>query len=591
MALGLFAAIRLRSPARAVTPASANRKPSRARNDRGIGLILVMLALLVLSVLAAAIVFTARSETFASYNYKLDTEADYVAKAGIQEAVNWFRSARYKAVPQNQAAAYYNASPDGSTLNLYTSNTQPVRCISGCPSTGGPVELIGYGSKSSNYAGINDAGGTAVATAFARDLVNVRVTGDANNSGTFSINAVLLSYQTVNVATPTCSDGITPPPCPIETWLITSQGTWTGAAGQTGTIATAEEQAIVQSIYVPIWGQALYGYCSVTMNGSAGVCTDSFNSALGQYAGGNNKTAAGGCDSVSSNVIAAGAGVGANGSVTLGSNVSVAGNVTIGTGAAPTCGTGYKGSTSSVLGEVVNGPYQAPPAVPVFRSGFPSGAPSYSSSQVLPLSVKTWPNTFPATSYASASGANVGTTPPLPAGGPCMDNSCDGSQAHPFEVSSISIAGTDKIQLVGGPDVAHPVYYEVDSLSEAGNAEIDVSGYVVLNLRTSISITGSGVTNGISGTVDIPPASVGINYAGTNPVSIGGSGAVSALITAPNATVNLGGGGSKGYMVGAINAGNVVVQGGYPIHYDMQLNRLGGGLSVMTVASYGRKKI
>ncbi|PYV22676.1 MAG: hypothetical protein DMG24_16055, partial [Acidobacteria bacterium] len=92
-------------------------------------------------------------------------------------------------------------------------------------------------------------------------------------------------------------------------------------------------------------------------------------------------------------------------------------------------------------------------------------------------------------------------------------------------------------------------------------------------------------------TVDIPPASVGINYAGTNPVSIGGSGAVSALITAPNATVNLGGGGSKGYMVGAINAGNVVVQGGYPIHYDMQLNRLGGGLSVMTVASYGRKKI
>ena len=40
-----------------------------------------------------------------------------------------------------------------------------------------------------------------------------------------------------------------------------------------------------------------------------------------------------------------------------------------------------------------------------------------------------------------------------------------------------------------------------------------------------MSITGNGVTNGISGIVDIPPESVQINYAGTSGVSLGGNGA------------------------------------------------------------------
>ena len=37
-------------------------------SQRGVALILVMLAIVVLSVLAASIVFSARSETYASYN-------------------------------------------------------------------------------------------------------------------------------------------------------------------------------------------------------------------------------------------------------------------------------------------------------------------------------------------------------------------------------------------------------------------------------------------------------------------------------------------------------------------------------------------
>src|SRR5207249_1276470 len=98
------------------------------RREEGVALILVLLAMLVMSALAAAIVYTARAETFASNNYKLETEADYLAKAGIQRAVNWFRSTHYAAVTQAQelANSHYCATLTGPPYNLYTSNNSPV---------------------------------------------------------------------------------------------------------------------------------------------------------------------------------------------------------------------------------------------------------------------------------------------------------------------------------------------------------------------------------------------------------------------------------------------------------------------------------
>jgi len=353
-------------------------KPAVDERDRGIALILVLLAMLVLSVLAAAIVFTARSETFASYNYKLDTQADYLAKAGIQRAINWFRSTHYRAITESQANTYYLVTSSGSPFNLFTSNDSPVICKSGCPSNNNPVQLIGFGGGSSNFPDINNSESTPreVADAFASDLnspANTRVTANADNSGYFNVNAVLLNYETVNV-------GYQPPltPTPVETWLITSKATWTGGSGSSTRVATAEERAIVQPIYTPTWGNALYGFCSVSMQGSSGTCTDAFNSSLGSYGGGNPSVAAGQCDSTtSSNVIGAGASVGANGGVALGSNVTVSGDVVIGTGGSSGCtASGYSGSTSSVLGQVINGPYKAPPPPPTFPANFPNGAPS-----------------------------------------------------------------------------------------------------------------------------------------------------------------------------------------------------------------------
>ena len=149
-----------------------------------------------------------------------------------------------------------------------------------------------------------------------------------------------------------------------------------------------------------------------------------------------------------------------------------------------------------------------------------------------------------------------------------------------------------QLELVGGLDALHPVYYDMECLTETGG-NVYISGYVVLNIQGTsscgLSLKGNGISNGIASSV--PPDQLVINYAGTNPVAVGGNAAVSGLLNAPNADVTLGGGGNLGYWVGAIQAENVTLQGGYPIHYDVNLGRVGGNLGIVISTAYGRKKM
>jgi hypothetical protein len=166
---------------------------------------------------------------------------------------------------------------------------------------------------------------------------------------------------------------------------------------------------------------------------------------------------------------------------------------------------------------------------------------------------------------------------------------------------SMTASGTT-LNLIGGQSPLTPVYYDIACLSQTGGS-ISISGYVVLNVQggascagsTGLSINGNGISNGIACTApctNIPPDAVVINYAGTTKgVSIGGNGAISAVINAPYADVTLGGGGANGYMVGSIVGKDVTVSGGYPIHYDVQLSRMGGSLGKMVSTAYGRKKM
>jgi hypothetical protein len=82
-----------------------------------------------------------------------------------------------------------------------------------------------------------------------------------------------------------------------------------------------------------------------------------------------------------------------------------------------------------------------------------------------------------------------------------------------------------------------------------------------------------------------------INYVGNGAISLGGNGSISAVIIAPNASVSLKGGGKGGYMLGSIMANNVTMSGGYPLHYDVQLDHAGGTLGRVITISYSRKRM
>jgi hypothetical protein len=331
-----------------------------------------MLAIFVLSVLAASIVLTSRSETFASYNYRIAMEADYVAKAGLQKAINYFNSDKYKPVPVESAASIYEVHPYASSpVLLEATIARPVRCIDSthCPEANRPVtlQMDSDGDFDGNYptnleVTETDGSTVTVATAFRNRFFNVPLDplSSATNSGQFTLRATLLEYYTVNDAFyPTLNRK------PYEVWLVESHAEWNSNAGAGAAKPTSVQQATLAPVYLPYFANALYGMCNITLQGQ--VCTDSYHSGSGSYNAANPAncvTAAG----VASNALASGAGVGSGGRVTLnGSAYVVNGDVSYGASppsySAPwVCASPSEGVVGSVAG--VKGSVQPVPAIP-----------------------------------------------------------------------------------------------------------------------------------------------------------------------------------------------------------------------------------
>ena len=72
----------------ALLPVTSVRLTSCTRhNERGIALVLALFLMSALSVLAASLMFLSQTETYASMNYRMMSQARYAAEAGVQKAV------------------------------------------------------------------------------------------------------------------------------------------------------------------------------------------------------------------------------------------------------------------------------------------------------------------------------------------------------------------------------------------------------------------------------------------------------------------------------------------------------------------------
>ncbi len=123
-------------------------------SQRGVALIIDLIANLVLGVLAATIMATSQAQAWTALNYRLTTQSRYAAEAGVQATMNWL--ANSYTVP--------------SSFVPYTTTANPVQY------NNNPVVLSGMSGVSANYP---DA---TVSSAYNIALNGKPLTGIANAS-------------------------------------------------------------------------------------------------------------------------------------------------------------------------------------------------------------------------------------------------------------------------------------------------------------------------------------------------------------------------------------------------------------------------
>ena len=273
-----------------------NEQGKRNASEKGSALIIALLAILVLSILGATVMFTSQSQTWTSLNYRQTAQARYVAEAGVQATINWLSN--------STGTTAYVPPLIASSYTGFNIATYPVQCSavgSGCTSTTAPVMLSSTSSNSNYY----DTTGN-VATNFAA-VASGTISGITGAS--YKTTATLLRMPT---ATTTVSWLSGPAP---QTWQITSVGTVQGV-----TTSTVQVVETFDRLTSPVFTNGLEttsNACGSITFTSPGSYTDSYNSNL------NN-----GAYSTTLNSQASGGNIGTNGNVFLGSGVTVNGTIT-----------------------------------------------------------------------------------------------------------------------------------------------------------------------------------------------------------------------------------------------------------------------
>jgi len=493
----------------------AKKQRSTWSSERGIALLVSLLVLLLLSVLAAGILFVSNQEVLAASNYRILSQSAYVAEAGIQRGIEWL-SNTYPTLPGTNNVANFNTA-------CYPTVPAGAACDSG------PVLLAGITTSNASYPIV------AVQDNFVGGLSQQTVRG-GTLEGSYSVDAQLVSVEQVMT-------GIFPPyqVNTKEKWLLNARGAIGGGTLDAAVTATATLQKLFRSYF----SDALYGICSVQR--VAGTSrTDSYDSDVGPYGGGNQQNSQ--------------AGVGSNGRVTTeGTTTQIGGDVTFGPGNPPTCAAGILASVNPV---VVTGTVQAGP-----------------------------PRTFPA-------------LPPFPSpGGP--DVAVAGSQIRNLAAGNwgqVAVSGQGTLVLNGTADPNAPAVYNFENISLTGGTtviQINPPGSnVLINVRgttiapapsgdcadTGLYLAGQGI---FSGNPPPPPRTVTLNYYGANCMVIAGGSNISALIYAPNGNVMLGG---NGNLYGAVVSNNNQLYGSRVIHYDRSLQDERGALTPLQVIAFSRPK-
>ena len=440
-------------------------------NEKGTAMLFAIILVLVLSVMAASMMFLSQSETWSSMNYRLMTQARYGAEAGIHATANFLLN---NYVPPAPTAGVPPPLPAGYNLTLpVPAGCGGSSCIT--DGAGNPIVMSSLNGVPSNYP---DAGQLA---AFRAATTNALQAGGTTINYTSS--ATLLSMvQITPFATTT--------PAMIQSWKITAHGDIATVRN-----AQAEVSAILETQITPAFGYAAFA----TNNGCAALdftgngTTDSYDSSALAVNGAGVATPPGPFNLYGGNV-------GTNGNETdSGSNVTINGTLSTPDAGVGVCTAGnvtaLTGKLSGITGGLVQlgqpvvmpTPNVPPPGATNVNGGgtlAPGNYGDISLTGKTPLTLTPGVYNINSISESGQGQLNIGPDPITGKYGPVIINVTGNNQATPIDLSGQGIAnpsldpsllqfvyaGTGTINIVGNGASAAVVYAPNATADFKGNA-------------------------------------------------------------------------------------------------------------------------
>lgn len=485
-------------------------KQKRCRkSERGVALILALLAIVLLGILAAGVAFTSQAQSWTALNYRQTAQSRYAAEAGIQSTMNWLASSGYSA-PTNFAS--------------YDMTKNPVQ------SGGNPVVLSAT-SGSSNYPD------SSVVSAYP---TSKSLAGVPNAS--YSTSATLLRMNPGGGVSWLAGGGAGNV---IQTWQITSQGTVGGLRKATVQVTQTFERSATPLF---TYGVAADGNSCPAVNFSGGSM-DSWNSANGSY--GSTQQNSGGNIGTNGNVTLSGGSTVIHGTISDSSNITVGScpdGITNNVGGPP-----YPWDGLQKLNQTISYPNPTAPSTPNTNinansntcwSGAPTGCTTTTASNTICSSGTCTTTTGPAVQIAPGTYGNL------------TSNSNLHLSAGTYNFNSLSLNG-GSITLDSTPVIIN-----------LGGTGIS-SGGTLFTANSSTTINDGGIPSNLqlvsacclTGT---PPAQM------SNPpvITMNSSSSAYAAIYAPNAYVHITG---SSHFLGAVVAQKVTSDSSGGFSYDVAL--------------------
>jgi hypothetical protein len=518
----------------------------RSNNEHGVALILALFLTAALSVLAGSLMFLSQSETYASMNYRMMSQARYAAEAGVQKTGSFlFDAAQYQkpgTVVSDPLAAYdYSSSPV-----LRKSNNAPVVLSTTAGQSNYPVDAVVTAFQAAAQGSLS-AGGTTVS---------------------YSTTAKLLSMQTFDAygGTPTGSPGV------VQLWEITSIGTLSGSRSAKVQVVALAEQ--------PVWPANSYGAFA-----TADTCG---SLSFGGTTDVNSYDSTGMTGNASPSISNSGGNVGTNGNLTIGGSVDVYGNLYTPRSGVGACTAGSVTALTETGSANVGGSTVPLPGTMAYPTPqLPSPLPGTSSISINSSNVALNPLT--GVSACSLLGFTLGSGCSITwSGSPGNpDYTVHVSSGTPISLPNISLSSHVTLEFAASSP-AQAV--NINSLDLTGGGTIAVNA-TAANQAVIVNLVGKNADGSNMATVmdfgggsgaaysnnstctgcsQFDASMLQFVYGGSGAINMRGNSSAAATFYAPNAAVTMNG---TADLYGSLLGRTINNTGNASIHYDRRLSR------------------